>query len=717
MGKDHFIYKSKEEAEKIIDSYKDTKFYSTEPMQQVDESKDVSAVSARLYFKKDLARMLNVVLAPDKIRSSALGEKVMNVKNQMTSMQFALSMFHAMTISQELTASTAAWNVQRGTLGGMRMSGKDKLTGYNTIKAGKEAMEISSLFKAILADPTLSGNEAFQKKADELLGTHDANLLDVLHQYFNNGGLFGHQDTSLQSGVRSFGEMKYGKGSDKAELDENGNLVINKKTLSPKEMVDSLQKVWDSQMKESDGNWLKAGFNTARFAGLEAGTQWLMEDAIPKVKFALFAREYTLKLDKARLEGKLDMGGDEGLMRQEIARDTMKFIEDRFGEVNWKNMWMDKSYKSALQFVFRSFTWFTGSWKALGKAGIDLGKLGWFTVKDIGAKEGEKVNYQLTEKGWWGMNALITHFMTAALVNAAYTAMSTVTPGDEVETGDEVPLLTKWMFPRVDKFDPSKRVAIPSYITELYKIMADLGAVGGTGMHLSKLISGRFNSMLSVALELADNENYRGVTIHNTDDSLPKQAFDMAKHLAGTFMPISASSVAQNWSDKGVSASSIATGAMGMTDAPAASKRSDATNKAFELRRKENKGKEISGEQFEERQKLKRAMYAYGQGDSKDLDEMVKNGEISKKQMDNAVSRIEYINGKKNDKYVDPLTQAFKGLTMEGKMKVWDRMSDAEKAKEKAALMLTYNNTLARQDKSPKQKEEIKSQMKELGLI
>ena len=96
---------------------------------------------------------------------------------------------------------------------------------------------------------------------------------------------------------------------------------------------------------------------------------------------------------------------------------------------------------------------------------------------------------------------------------------------------------------------------------------------------------------------------------------------------------------------------------------------------------------------------------------------MLSSGEISQVQFNNALKRIPRINGSDNPRYVDQLSQAFKGLTIGGKLEVWEKMSAAEQQKHKGELMKTYFNMLGRQDKSRNEKDKIKERMKQASLI
>jgi hypothetical protein len=653
---------------------------------------------SQMYFQKDLARMMKIIVGRDYVRNAQAfgisGHNVMDVKNRMTSIEFALSMFHAMTIGQEMTASYASVAKKRGDFIG-------SIPLLNLRKANRESMQLATLIEAIIADEGLMKNDAVKRKAEELLGTSDPNVIDMIYQFYHAGGYL-HQDTDLRSAVHSMGQMRYTNKKAFVKV-VNGEAIIETPTIfntNLSAISSSFKEVWDNQMAEHPDKKIKAAFNVGQFAVLQSTTAWLMEYMIPRVKMAMWMREYALKLDQNK--DKLAAGL---ITKETIAFDTILFIEDRFGEVNWKNNWMKPSYKTLLQFTFRSFTWFTGSWKAFAKAGIDFGKLGWFTIK------GEK--YELTEKGMWGINAFLAHFMTVMLITTMY---SIGAGDDEVPEDEETSLLTKMLFPRVDASDPEARVTVPSYITEGWKILHHLGIIG-TEAEYWKLISGRTNSLVSNLADVWQNEDWRGVTIKNQNDNLFERTWDATAHIFGV-LPISVSTAHKLYKEKGLYAwKPMALSGLGFTDAPAASKRSDATNKAFQIRRQEHKGKEVTADEMEDKIELRRAMYAYQQGDRTVIEKMLKDGVVSPRQFRNALSRIPFIGKKENPLYKDRLSQAVKGLTIKGALDVWVFMSDAEKKKHKPEIIKKYANMMSREDKPQEVKMEIKEQMKSLGII
>jgi len=76
---------------------------------------------------------------------------------------------------------------------------------------------------------------------------------------------------------------------------------------------------------------------------------------------------------------------------------------------------------------------------------------------------------------------------------------------------------------------------------------------------------------------------------------------------------------------------------MGFTDAPAAAKRTEATNFAFAKRREIFKGQRIEAQKMEGKDSLKRAMYKMGQGDDSELKALVASGEVSEEEYKNAL--------------------------------------------------------------------------------
>lgn len=697
-------------AQAFIDKKKGSGF-EIAPASLITGGKDTVA---RYYFSRDLAGMLTNVYAKDKVKAfeagPLTGKRLLKAKNWTTAIEFAFSMFHAMTIAQEHMASSMSWQIQKQK--GFKNRVKAISNPLSVFKNGlKDSREIRALFDEYHKNTDVGKDPAFQKKFNDILGTTNMDVVDMIDKFFMAGGLV-EQDSELRANAFSYGKMKYTSNEIKVVKNKNGDyeVVSALEGLGPvatvrdisSTSIDSIKQIHADLIAKNPDNPVANMLKTMSFASTQATTAWLMESGIPKIKMAMWFKEYSQKLERYDQEIK------NGTMTKEgIARDTMKFVEDRFGEVNWKNQWMNPSYKSALIFLFRSFTWFTGSWKALSKAGIDVGKLLWFKAK------GE--NYELTEKGWWGVNAIISHLMVAGVLNLAYMTIAGI-GGGEAEDDQDVDLISRVLFPRINPQDPYDRITVPSYVTELYKIMHHLGILGNE-FEPTKLISGRFNTILGNLMEVYEGQDFRGVEIRNSHDMLAKQAIDSFLHIFAV-APIAMSSAYDDIRREGFKAEKLAYSFMGMTDAPAVAKRSKATSYAYSLTRKKFSSMTTSNADAAMRDKVSRAAVKYGEGDPEDLNNLLYSGDIGTETYKKAIARLKKINGRPNPRYKKPLVAALKRLSIEEALGVWDEMTDDEKEMTRSLIVKKYFNIIHRKgSRGTKSRHEIYTKMKELEIF
>jgi hypothetical protein len=717
---------SKGESQGIIgfDSKKLAEEYVAERYEGLEEGKDYiiepsyteSQMNnvAEYGFHPDLAKLLNNVLAKDWLLESKIFgmpfKWLYDVKNHMTSVEFAVSMFHAATITQEAVATQTAWAAQR--------YGK-KHFAKGLHKTYDDSQDIHSLLMAVLDNPELVQEKGIQNAAEELFGTTDVDVLDVVNQFFLSGGLL-HMDPTTRSSAHGLGEMRYYKDTPTLEVMPEtvrfgnrrlfgrhgvGDLIYG---ISPEEIKDSIKEVWDREINNEPDKKIKAAFNTMRFGALQGATSWLMETGIPKVKMAAFAREYTLQLDKQKEA--IESGQ---VSKDKIARFAMKFVEDKFGEVNWKNQWMHPSLSTALKFLFRSFTWFTGSYKALSKAGIDIGKLGWFTVKQADKTKPWNKQYELTSEGMWGITAVLTHIMSVAMVTAAYNATLAITGDDEVPDDPDTPLLTKLLYPRYDPSDPTARVTIPSYVTEGYKIFRHIGVIGDEP-ELSKLVSGRFNSLLRNSYEtFVTGTDWQGTMVRNPNDSLAEQSLDSFIHLFGV-SPISISAMQSQFKRKGFTPEVLMMSLVGMTDAPAAAKRSDAVNYGYHLSRGAHTTQKTE-EEADQKAEVQRAQAAAARGNKQPLLKLKRDGKISKRQYGRILKKIPRFGSRPNPAYVPEINRVVNLLTVPDTIKLIAKMSTHERKLTESLIRRKYHNMVKRKEHGAEYVERQRNALKQLG--
>ena len=115
-----------------------------------------TAEAGQLYFHPDFADMLNVLLAKDRIRANKYGRMLVGVKNVWTSIEFAVSLFHAFTIMQETVAAKTAWQQLKNRDNGVFSLGSS-LRYFNPKTAFNENAKIARLFKEIMHNPDKIG--------------------------------------------------------------------------------------------------------------------------------------------------------------------------------------------------------------------------------------------------------------------------------------------------------------------------------------------------------------------------------------------------------------------------------------------------------------------------------------------------------------------------------------------------------------------------------
>ena len=641
--------------------------------------------AAQMYFEKDLARMLNTIVSRDLFKEAALfgisGRHLLKVKNWSTMVEFAFSFFHVFTIGQEILSSEMVNRVQNA-------KGFGKILALNplaSLRSGlRDATDLKAIVDAVISDPTLAKDPALVKKVGELLKTDNPDINHLIKMFAAVGGIFV-QDAGVRSHVHNYGEAKY--LNQPAELViKNGEAYVERGETSiadiAKNMAGSIKETHKSLTNKFPDSKVGNLIKSAEFAGLEVPTAWLMEKGIPKLKMAVWMKDYSKSLE----QNKAQLASGQRT-HASLAHDTMKFVEDRFGEVNWKSQWLNKSYKSGLIFLFRSFTWVTGSWKALSKAGVDVGKLGWYTLK------GEE--YHLTQKGLWGMTAIMSHVMTAGAISIMYN----LTAGDEeVPDDEETDLWTKLIYPRISQHDAKGRIAIPSYITELDKILHHLGILGHNA-EPHKLLYGRMNSLVLNSIEAISGEDWRGTEVRNSKHGIPAQTFETLWHIFGV-APITISSAIDNYKAKGFEPLSMVSSLAGFSRAPAHALNSSAVNVAYEIRRGTYSVTRSKESAYEMRIRFK-AGYMYAHGNKEPLETLLKEGDISQETFEDTIASQPYIDGVKNPRYAGQLQSAIAGASLEGAIQVWAYMSAAEKKATRAQIIKKYTNVVKRKKRSP----------------
>lgn len=388
------------------------------------------------YVDEGDARILNNFLSHDYIREVAAGRSLFWVKNATTAVELSLSPFHAIFETIEASGSSIGLGLQKIFNQGKVVAGvKDILTApfasYLDSKLGGAAIRFVT--KGDIAND--KGMQKFLKQypeADQLIEDLFAGGAKLkMHEDYRNN--------TVQTFKENVGSGNYIGGALRA-----------------------LPALNDTIMKP------------------------LFDIFIPRVKIGRFLREYSNAL--AENSDALEAGE---MTRGTLARKTWAFVEDRFGEMNFDNLFWNRTFKSAMQLMFRSVTWKWGNLRASGGAFFGQAKEFYDAAREMRAP-------RLTPKMAWFLGMTIATATVATIVQ--YASIQEY-PKD----------LKDLVFPRIDK--KGRRVSTPSYWRDLLSLKA------GPGKYVVHGLSG----FIGKIVEDWQNRDYYGNQIYSPYDPMWKK--------------------------------------------------------------------------------------------------------------------------------------------------------------------------------------------------
>lgn len=458
------------------------------------------ATPGEWYVDEGVGRLLNNYLSRDYIRALAAGRGLLWLKNASTAVELSLSPFHAVFESLEEMGSSVGLGLAKiynqGVLQGKPesvMSGlKDILTAplspYATARLGGKAIRLMS------KDDFVNSPEGqhFIKKYPE--------AYQLLNDLFTGGGKLAISDEYRLNSLTTF-----------------------KESLSANNYIGAALRVLPA-------------LNEVAFKPL-------FEIYIPRLKVGQFLREYSSNLvtyEKELAAGKMS--------RAQLARQTWRSIENRFGEMNFDNLFWNNTMKSAMQGMFRSVTWKLGSTSEYASAAGGQAKEFYNAFR-------EKRMPRLHPSMAWLLGVSV---MTVALAQIMQRTMS----------GKNVSSFKDAIYPQVDKM--GSRVAMPTYWRDI--------------MHLAHSPAGYLKSGLSGELgrlmDIWQNKDYYGQEVYNFADPLATKIWKIAVHSIP--MPFSMSSM-QSFQKSGVTGPAKYIGFAGFTRAPGYINQTPLQEKIFAL--------------------------------------------------------------------------------------------------------------------------------------
>jgi hypothetical protein len=512
------------------------------------------------YIEENVGRILNNFLSKDLIRSSKLGSSLLALKNITTSMELSLSPFHAAYVSLATTSSGIGLGIQKivnqkDFVGGLKDILLSGIAPVEYAKTGGRAIKFVGQDEFI---NTPEGKDFIKEYPD---------AKQLIEDLFTGGGKLAiHQDYKINA-IRSFQEG-----------------IKNKEPWAV---------AWNA---------------------LPAGNQLIMrplfETYIPRLKIGTFLKEYSFELKQREQE--LVNGT---LTRPELSRRVWDNVENRLGEMNFDNLFWDRTFKSGLQLAFRSVTWKIGALKNIGQALPEQ------ILEFKKAYDQNRAPLLTGNMGWlMGVGALASVF--------SYVTMGMTGQGQPKDVKDLIA-------PRFDK--SGNRVSLNTHIKDWVHIWHNpLGFI-------SNSLSGEIGRILNVW----NNKDFYGVEVYGQDDAKWKQAMDIATQLAP--IPFSISSQKNLKSENAPTALKVTT-ALGITQpSPGYISNTPAIEEAHKINKDKLPLGSRTKKQFDKQQLKKKLSEEYkNNSDKSNINAAVVNNEISRKDATSIIknsklSQIEYL--------------------------------------------------------------------------
>ncbi len=378
----------------------------------------------------------------------------------------------------------------------------------------------------------------------------------------------------------------------------------------------------------------------------------LFDIYIPRMKIGVWAKEFSAEL--ARRSGDIVSGK---ITRSELARNIWDFTENRFGEMNFDNIFWNRTFKTGLQAMIRSVTWKLGNIKLFGKAPIEQSKEFYNAFKEGRIPE-------LTQEMAWVWGIAVTHAAISSIVQT-------------VLTGEPPSEFKDFFWPKVDK--EGNRISPATYMRDLFSLVKSP----------TKYVQHSMAGYIGRFIEVLNNKNFYGVEVHNAEDGWAQQRIDDLIHMVP--VPFGISSMLR-LHEQGLPTERAIIANFGFTKAPFYIEQSEAEQKAGELVQGYMMQRPKTKEEFaraQVRKEYAKKIQKTLRDKPQELDVIIKE---MAKDIENHKLSMNDIDGIKN-RLRTPLEGKFGRLTLHDQFLVWDICSREEKTKLKNILFSRIDRT------------------------
>jgi hypothetical protein len=567
------------------------------------------------------ARLLNNFISRDLIREAPFGRGMMWIKNVTTAAELALSLFHATFESLETVGSNVGL-------------GLNKIWNRGILRGDRQAIE--SGIKDILTAPVSpffvarSGGKAIRYLSEpEFKNTPEAQAFmrqypqaeQLLNDLFIGGGkLAMHQDYKINS-IKTMKENFYNNNYIGAAI--RAIPAINETLMKP-----------------------------------------LFEIYIPRLKVGQFLKEYSSALEQ--YAGALQSGET---TRAQLASKTWDFVEDRLGEMNFDNLFWNRTFKSAMQLMFRSVTWKLGNIRAMG-----------------GAASGQSMEF---------INAMREqrppelHSNMAWLIGMTATTVALATAIQYIATGKMPTNIKDYVYPQIDPDDQDIRVSIPTYWKDIVSLAHSPMGYGKSSL----------SSWVGRVADIWENKDFYGTEVRHPGDNPFNQGLEVAAHMIPLPFSLQSRSRLQK---EGESEIKQEAGFLGFTKAPGYLSMTDAEKIEQDFLRRHMSAESRTSAEAEHSELLKAFHRQVAKGEMGPLQKALRDRDISIKEYRTIL----------RERKVAAIVHNFRNLKAEEGIDVYKASNAEEKKLLKVMLIRKIKNALS--NRPPEEREQLLKELKAL---
>jgi hypothetical protein len=350
--------------------------------------------------------------------------------------------------------------------------------------------------------------------------------------------------TSMMKGDKYFKEW-YAPGSQGAQI---GAIMDHLTSGGARAQLDQMYRtqIGEKMIQALYRGNIPGAIIRAPFAGMEAMTNLIMNEFVPRMKLGTMA-------DMAQAD--LDRLGPDATAHdvQRVMAEVVNSVDNRMGEVARDNFFTHRYLKDASMFTMRADQYFLGDIREIGGAAVDIVR------QPLNAMRGEPVNLKRIS---YVASMLMFHMAASALYQYLHT-------GKWPEEGED------YFFPKngvTDEHGHPERTSLMTYVKDVYAF----------GTHPLTTLKNKIQPGLTMMIDLLRNADFWNVRISNPDDTLAQRAADTAKFVAKQYEPRSVENYLRQ-QKLGASPEMRAEQALGFSPAPADLDQSPAERMAHDL--------------------------------------------------------------------------------------------------------------------------------------